>query len=792
MVRESGEGQLGETRSFGALSPGTPISHYRIIEKIGAGGMGVVYKAQDTKLDRIVALKFLPSHLVCDPEAKDRFEHEARAASALNHPNITTIYEIDEVAGECFISMEYVAGKSLKETVRDKALTVQEVMGIALQIGEGLKAAHAKGIVHRDIKSDNIKVTAEGLVKIMDFGLAKLRGVAKITRTGTTLGTLQYMSPEQARGLEVDERSDIFSFGVVLYEMVTGRLPFTGDNEAALVHAVVNATPEPMARYKAKVPEGLQRVVEKALAKNRDERYQHVDEMIADLKSTKRKLETTPSAGKQVGPLGSKRSRLYLYAGLALVVVLVILSRTHLLGPSREPIDSLAVLPLENLSRDPDQEYFSDGMTDALITELQKIRSLRVISRTSVMRFKKSEESLPEIAKTLNVKAVVEGSVLREGDVVRINVQLIQASPEKHLWANSFDRDMKGVLVLQTDVARAIAQEVRALVTPEEKKEMASSRPVNPEAQEAYLKGRFYWNKRTEPDLQRAIDYFNQAIEKDPSYALAYAGLASTHVLLPNYGLLSATEAKTKAEAAAGRALQLDPTLGEAHAVLAGIKSDYDWDWAGAESEFKLAIELSPSYPTAHQWYGELLSYLGRLDEALAEIEQAHELDPLSLIIITQLGNALYFKREYDNAIVQYKKAIELDPDFPGAHVGLGWAYEMQGKLDEAIAEFQEVRTLGAGLAELGYGYARAGKRTEAAEILNELLEVSRQGDQVSSSIALVYYGLGDMGKMFEWLDEAYEQRGPGLLLMKVDPLFDGLRSDPRFTALLKKMGLAD
>jgi len=790
VIPEPQEGQFGETRPFRALSPGIVISHYRIVEKIGAGGMGVVYKARDTKLDRTVALKFLPSHLVCDTEAKDRFEHEARAASALNHPNITTIYEIDEVAGECFISMEYVGGKTLKELVREKTFSIEEVLRLALQLGEGLKTAHARGIVHRDIKSDNIKVTAEGLVKIMDFGLAKLRGVAKITRTGTTLGTLQYMSPEQAQGRQVDERSDIFSFGVVLYEMVTGRLPFSGDNEAALIHAVVNATPEPMARYKAKVPEGLERVVEKALAKDREERYQHVDELIADLKSTSRKLEPAPGTGERAGSLKSKRSRLYLYASLALVVVLVVLGRAYIFGPSREPIDSLAVLPLANLSGDPDQEYFSDGMTDALITELQKIRSLRVISRTSVMRFKKTEKSLPEIAKTLNVKAVVEGSVLREGETVRINVQLIQASPEKHLWADSFDRDMTGVLALQSDVARAIAKEVRALVTPEEQKQLASSRPVNPEAHEAYLKGRFHWNKRTAPDLEKAIGYFNDAIEKDSSYAQAYAGLGSAYVVLPAFFYLPWSETAPKAEAAARKALQLDATLAEAHAVLGGIASD----WASAESEYKRAIALDPGYATAHQWYAINLRRYGRFDESLAEIRRAQELDPLSLIISVNVGVTLTWMKRYDEARDQFEKVIELDPDYPWTYGNLGDVHAMQGRLDQAIAEYEkEISIVGRDASEisaLGYYYALAGKKKEALSILDELLKFDREGYRVSVYVALVHYGLGDTNRAFEWLEGAYQELEVPLLDIGVSPLWVGLHSDPRLIALLKKMGL--
>ncbi len=755
MSSESSQDGLGETRPLKALSPGTVISHYRIVEKIGAGGMGVVYKAHDTKLGRTVALKFLPSHLVCDAEARDRFEREAKAASALNHPNITTIHEIDEVEGQCFISMEYVEGKSLKDLVREKTFSLEEVFGIALQIGEGLKTAHANGVVHRDIKSDNVKVKGDGLVKIMDFGLAKIRGVAKLTRTGTTLGTLQYMSPEQAQGREVDERSDIFSFGVVVYEMVTGRLPFRGDSEAAVIYSVVNEAPEPMARYKAGVPEGLERVVEKALAKHREERYQHVDETIADLKTTRRTLESV--------------------VGLEL--------------PKYEK--SIVVLPFENLSPDPDQEYFSDGLTEEVISDLSKVRVLRVISRSSAMTFKGTKAAIPEIARRLNVQYVLEGSVRKAGNSLRITAQLIDARSDAHIWAEKYSGTLDDVFDIQETVSRAIVEALKLSLALDER----HRHPVNPEAHEAYLKGRFYWNKRTAKDLETAIEYFNQAIEKGPDYALAYAGLASTYVVLPEYAAVSGREAMPKAVVAANRALELDGTLAEAHAVLGLVKSDLEWDWAGAEDEFKRAIELDPSNPTARHWYRLLLFQLGRLDEALAEMKRAQELDPLSLVIGSAAGRALYYRRQYDRAIVQIEKTLELDADFPNAHSDLGYVYEAQGRFDEALAEFRKARALAGsgsyGLPEIGYAYARSGNKCEAARILNELLGLSKQAYSVSFGIALVYCGLGDKDNAFGWLERAYQERAmPNDL--RVHPVWDSLRSDPRFTTLLKKMGLED
>jgi len=544
---------------------GKIISHYRILEKLGEGGMGVVYKAQDTKLDRIVALKFLPKHLLYDSEAKTRFENEAKSASALNHTNITTIYEIDEVEGECFICMEYAEGKSVKELIKEKTFSIEEILNISIQIAEGLNAAHKKSIVHRDIKSDNIMLTDEGLVKIMDFGLAKLRGVSKLTKTGTTLGTMHYMSPEQVQGTEVDERSDIFSFGVVLYEMITGQLPFKGEHEAAVIYSILNEAPEPLARYKAGVPGELQRVVDKALAKNRDERYQHVDEMIADLKSIRRKLETTPTVHESGKPKRLKKRSAYIYANFAFLIVILILIKLFFFTPSRTPIDSLAVLPLQNLSGDVNQEYFSDGMTEALITELQKIKSLRVISRTSVMRYKKTEKLLPEIAKDLNVKGVVEGSVSREGDIVRVSVQLIQASPEKHLWARNFDRPMQNILALQSEVAQAIANEIGASLTPQERTRLTSSRPVSPESYQLYLKGCFFWNKATAPAAEKSVEYFQQAIEKDSNFAAPHAALADAYALLGQMAALSQAEYVPKQKKAVMKALEIDDGMGEAH-----------------------------------------------------------------------------------------------------------------------------------------------------------------------------------------------------------------------------------
>jgi serine/threonine protein kinase/Flp pilus assembly protein TadD len=770
---------------------GKTISHYRIIEKLGEGGMGVVYEAEDTKLKRTVALKFLPLHFSADDEAKQRFIHEAQAASALNHTNICSIHTIEEFEGQQFIDMEFVEGKTLGVLLKEKELSLREAVDIAFQVAEGLNAAHKRGIVHRDIKPDNIMVTDEGLVKVMDFGLAKLKGSSKLTRVHSTLGTVSYMSPEQARGEEVDQRSDIFSLGAVLYEMIAGRRPFAGEHEAAIIYSLVNETPEPLARYKSDVPYDLQRVVDKALAKEKDKRYQHVDEMAADLRSA------VPHVSREV-PTVARRSRVP-WLIVACVVVLAA-AGMYLFYPKSVPTSangrSIAVLPFKNLSDSKEDEYFSDGITDDIIAQLSKIAQLKVISRTSIMQYKGMSKNVREIGKELDVGTILEGSVRRAGNQVRIVAQLIDAKNEGHLWADTYDEEMTQVFAIQSDVAQKIAAALKAKLSPGEKERIEKKQTEDAEAYQLYLKGRFYWNKRRGDDLKTAIDYFNQAIAEDSSYAMAYAGLASAYETLPQYSLLPPKEVMPKAEAAARRALEIDPALAEAHAVLGDFKMSYEFDWAGADSEFKRAVELDPSYPTAHHWYSIRLLVFGRFDEALAEIKRAQELDPISLIINTTIADILFEMRQYDKSIDQSKKTLELDPNFAFAHSLLGWAYLQQGRFDEAIAEYQKVRTIVGsgpyGLADLGYAYGRTGKKGDAAQILSDLLQFSKQGYSLPYDIALVYWGLGDNNQTLEWLERAYQERSTFVMWLKIDPTWDGLRSDERFIALLKKMGLEE
>ena len=746
---------------------GKTISHYKILEKLGEGGMGVVYKAEDTRLRRPVALKFLLPELTRDPQAKERFINEARAASALDHPNICTIYEIAETdEGQLLIAMAFYDGESLKAKISRGPLDVGEATGIAAQIAAGLARAHSRGIIHRDVKPANIIVTTDGIAKIIDFGLAMLAGGARLTRTGRTTGTAAYMSPEQARGGDLDLRTDVWSFGVVLYEMLTGRLPFRCEYEIALIYSILNDEPKPVTSLRDAVPPGLERVVDKALAKRPSERYQSVAEMSADVCAASEEL-----SGARAAPGQGRREE----TGA---------------GPRKK---SIAVLPFRSLSDSKEDEYFSDGTTEDIITQLSKVRELKVISRTSIMRYKHTDKSIPEIGRELGVATILEGSVRRAGGRVRIVAQLLDVQTDEHMWAETYDRSMEDVFAIQSDVAEKIAAALRTELSPVEKERIGRKPTESMEAYNLYLKGRFYWNKRRPDDLKVAVDYFNKAIETDPRYALAYAGLASAYVILPGYTGVAPTKFMPKAEAAARRALELDPTLGEAHAVLGQIKMMYEWDWAGGESEFKKAIELNPSYPTAHHWYCLGLSVVGRYDEAWVEIRRAQELDPLSLVISSCLGGGFYYERQFDKALDQFKKTLELDPNFAPAHLDVGLACLALGRSDEAIAEFQKVRELVGsgpyGLAGLGYAYAQIGRKSEAEQILRELLQFLEQGYAVSYDIAGVYLGLKDKDKALDWLEKAYEERSIDRFAY-MHPVWDELHSDPRFTAIMRKMGL--
>jgi len=729
--------------------------------------MGVVYKAEDSKLKREVAIKFLPRQIAATEEPRKRFKIEAQAAAALNHPNIATIYAIEEVDGprgdgEMFIVMEYIIGRELKQLLINKRqLTIDKVLDYATQIAEGLQAAHEKGITHRDIKSSNIMITEKSRVKIMDFGLAKTASNLQLTKEGMTLGTVAYMSPEQTQGIGVDHRTDIWAFGVVLYEMLAGEQPFKGDYEQAIFYSILNEEPQNVSDLNPSVPTKLIDVVAKALQKELADRYQNMGELITDLKKSFAGPETqiSKSAGQEKQDL------------------------------------AVAVLPFADLSPQKDQEYFCDGMTEELIDALAKIEGWRVVSRTSVFAFKGKEQDIRTIGEQLNVSHALEGSVRKAGNRLRITAQLINVDDGFQLWSEKYDRELDDVFAIQDDIARMIVDKLKIEVSDTKEEYLVKRYTENLEAYNLYLQARFHLNKRTEEGSKRGILYCEQAITLDPQYALAYAALADCYIMLGFQGFLLPNEAIPKAKAAAKKALAIDSSLAEAHTSLACILAVYDRNWTESEKAFKRALELKPNAATAHYWYA--LWYLlpnGQFDSYQAEIKKAQELDPLAQVLNTGIGWQFYFARQYDQAIAALKEVLELDKDYIFAHDILAQAYEQKGVLEEAIAESEkaaalsERRTLS--LGTLGHVYTAAGKLEEANSVLDELKELSKQKYVSAYDVALVCAGLGDADQSFEYLEKAYDEHNGWLNFLNVEPRFDNLRSDPRFAALLKKMGL--
>lgn len=790
---------------------GQEVSHYRILSKLGSGGMGVVYEAEDIRLGRRVALKFLPEKLVCDQKALQRFEREARAASSLNHPNICTIYEVEEHDRQPVIVMELLEGKSLKQRIREGPISPDELLDFGIQTCDALEAAHAKGIIHRDIKPGNIFVVGHGRVKILDFGLAKVRSPhfaedqseeESLTLDGIIPGTTSYMSPEQVRAEEIDARSDLFSLGVVLYEMATGQRPFGGKNRILMMNAILNKQPAAPSHVNPSLPAALDTIIARALEKDREGRYQRAADLCIDLKRFKR--EQGPAAAVRAAPVkldvppvlsAPRRLKKTWVGGLLALGLLLLLGlavggrRLLFTRPASVPIRSIAVLPLENLTGDPGQQYFSDGMTDALITSLAQIGSLRVISRTSTMHYRDSRKTLPEIAKELGVDAVVEGSVARSGSRVRIDAQLIQAPTDRHLWANSYERDIQDVLTLQGELARTIAAEVQIQLTPTEQARLGNARPVNPEAYEAYLKGLFFWNKRNKEAINKSVEYFNDAIRLDPGYAAAYAGLADdyTTTACGFPGGLSITEAGPKAKAAALKAVELDDNSAEAHTALGMEIQCFDGDGSAAEKEYRHAIALNPNYATAHHAYAVLL--LGWRDqEGLDQIQQARRLDPVSPNINGMLGDFLMETRQFDKAVEQFRKTVELDPQQYNSRVRLGFAYAVVQRYAEAENEFRKAEEISPGsvnsLGALAYIYGLEGKKTQAEQMLPEITTLAVKAGH-PWVVCLAYIGLGRKDDAIQWLEKAYE-RGDFFFNLK-DPLLDPLRSDPKFQDLERR-----
>jgi eukaryotic-like serine/threonine-protein kinase len=786
---------------------GQTLGHYRVLEKIGAGGMGIVYRARDEHLDRDVALKILPAGALADDVSRKRLRKEALALAKLNHPNIETVYEFDTQNGTDFLVVEYVPGKTLADRLVGGTLPEKEVVALGMQIASALEEAHNRGIVHSDLKPRNIAITARGQAKVLDFGLARLlpqpdeMTSEALTDTQAGAGTLPYMSPEQLQGEPVDARSDIYTAGAVLYEMTSGRRPFVEELPSRLIDAILHQTPVAPHALNSRVSTDIERIILKCLDKDPARRYQSAKELFVDLRrlDTTSSMHTTPPTPPP--PVWTRVTRLAAYGVAGLLTLAVLMTglnvsswRDRLMWWLARPrIKSLAVLPLQNLSHDPEQEYFADGMTEALITDVAKIRTLRVISRTSVMRYKETKKPLSQIARELNVDVVVEGSVQRSGDRVRINAQLIDARKDRNLWTESYQSDLSDVLALQDNVARAIAGEVRAELSSEERAGLSSARTVKPEAYEAYLRGLYSLNKRTPGDLQNAIDSFQKAADLDPTYALAYSGLAQGYALMSIYGEIIPRAAMPKAKAAANRALEIDNGLAEAYAVLADVEWSYDWDVAAADTAFQRALLINPSYATAHQWYALYLSNLGKNEQAIAHINRAQELDPRSLIIEANVGWCYYIAHRYDEAIDLLRKLAESEPTFWAAHSILGQAYLAKGSLADAIRELELAGSLSPhtmrNMALLGDAYAIAGRRAEARQLLQELVLLSKKRYISAVYMAIPCIGLGQEDQAFEWLEKAYDDRSDWMVLLQTEPVFDPIRSAARFQNLLRRVG---